>query len=86
MIGPNAGEMAEAGEAGVGRMAEPGNSPPRRTIFASAAAAIARRKRVLITAGPTHEPIDRCATSQPLLRQAGFAIRPQRKPPAPMWC
>ena len=23
MIGPNAGEMAEAGEAGVGRMAEP---------------------------------------------------------------
>ena len=32
MIGPNAGEMAEANEAGVGRMAEPhGNRRRRRT-------------------------------------------------------
>jgi phosphopantothenoylcysteine decarboxylase/phosphopantothenate--cysteine ligase len=59
MIGPNAGEMAEAGEAGVGRMAEP-------VEIASAAERILRPpqsvplagKRVLITAGPTHEPID----------------------------
>ena len=59
MIGPNAGEMAEAGEAGVGRMAE----PPE---IASAAERLLRPpqprplagKRVLITAGPTHEPID----------------------------
>ncbi|MBS0532215.1 MAG: bifunctional phosphopantothenoylcysteine decarboxylase/phosphopantothenate--cysteine ligase CoaBC [Proteobacteria bacterium] len=59
MIGPNAGEMAEAGEAGVGRMAEP-------TQIASAAEQILKPpkpqplkgKRVLITAGPTHEPID----------------------------
>src|SRR3954453_10980884 len=59
MIGPNAGEMAEAGEAGVGRMAEP-------LEIASAAERILRPpqsvqlagKRVLITAGPTHEPID----------------------------
>jgi phosphopantothenoylcysteine decarboxylase / phosphopantothenate---cysteine ligase len=59
MIGPNAGEMAEANEAGVGRMAEP-------MEIASAAEKILRPpqplplagKRVLITAGPTHEPID----------------------------
>jgi phosphopantothenoylcysteine decarboxylase/phosphopantothenate--cysteine ligase len=59
MIGPNAGEMAEAGEAGVGRMAEP-------LEIAAAAEKFLRPqharplagKRVLITAGPTHEPID----------------------------
>jgi len=59
MIGPNAGEMAEAGEAGMGRMAEPLEiattaerllRPPQPTPLAG--------KRVLITAGPTHEPID----------------------------
>jgi phosphopantothenoylcysteine decarboxylase / phosphopantothenate---cysteine ligase len=59
MIGPNAGEMAESGEAGIGRMAEPLEiaaaaerllRPPRSRPLAG--------KRVLITAGPTHEPID----------------------------
>ena len=59
MVGPNAGEMAEAGEAGVGRMAEPLEiaaaaerflRPPQPRPLAG--------KRVLITAGPTHEPID----------------------------
>jgi phosphopantothenoylcysteine decarboxylase/phosphopantothenate--cysteine ligase len=59
MIGPNAGEMAEAGEAGVGRMAEP-------LEIAAAAERFLRPaqprplagQRVLVTAGPTHEPID----------------------------
>jgi phosphopantothenoylcysteine decarboxylase/phosphopantothenate--cysteine ligase len=59
MIGPNAGEMAEKGEAGVGRMAEP-------TDIADAVVAMLKPqmprplagRRVLITAGPTHEPID----------------------------
>ncbi len=59
-IGPNAGEMAESGEAGVGRMAEPmeilsaisnilvpGN-PPKPLAG----------KRAIVTSGPTHEPID----------------------------
>src|SRR6187551_3688175 len=59
MIGPNAGEMAESNEAGVGRMAEAIEiaaaavdilRPPRPRPLAG--------KRVLITAGPTHEPID----------------------------
>jgi len=59
MVGPNAGEMAEAGEAGVGRMAEPLEiaataerllRPPRPRPLAGL--------RLLVTAGPTHEPID----------------------------
>ncbi|KJC47406.1 bifunctional phosphopantothenoylcysteine decarboxylase/phosphopantothenate synthase [Bradyrhizobium sp. LTSP885] len=58
-VGPNAGEMAEAGEAGVGRMAEPAEiaaaadhmlRPPQPRPLVG--------KRVLITAGPTHEAID----------------------------
>ena len=60
VVGPNAGEMAEAGEAGVGRMAEP------LEIVAAALPlldhgeigdALAGR-RVIVTSGPTHEPID----------------------------
>ena len=59
MIGPSAGEMAEANEAGVGRMSEAIEiaaaavdilRPPRPRPLAG--------KRVLITAGPTHEAID----------------------------
>src|SRR5215475_60487 len=60
LVGPNAGEMAEAGEAGVGRMAEP------LEIAAAALSLIAHGggegvlagKRVIVTSGPTHEPID----------------------------
>ena len=68
MIGPNVGEMAESGEAGPGRMAEPLEiaariermlSTPAHPALASAAplSSLAGR-HVLITAGPTHEPID----------------------------
>jgi phosphopantothenoylcysteine decarboxylase / phosphopantothenate---cysteine ligase len=57
LVGPNAGEMAERGEAGIGRMAEP-------LEIAAAVEAILRNtgsltgKRVLVTSGPTSEPID----------------------------
>ena len=57
VVGPNSGEMAERGEAGLGRMAEP-------TEIAAAAEALLRAdgplssRRVLVTSGPTHEPID----------------------------
>ncbi len=59
MIGPNAGEMAEAGEAGVGRMAEPLEiaGAAERMLRPQQARPLAG-KRLLITAGPTHEPID----------------------------
>jgi len=57
IVSPNRGEMAERGEAGVGRMAEPAE------IIAAAEALLHRDgaltgKRVLVTSGPTSEPID----------------------------
>jgi phosphopantothenoylcysteine decarboxylase / phosphopantothenate---cysteine ligase len=59
-VGPNVGEMAEHGEAGAGRMAEP------LEIVAAVEARLAKPgatgplsgRRVLVTAGPTHERID----------------------------
>ncbi|MCS0494860.1 bifunctional phosphopantothenoylcysteine decarboxylase/phosphopantothenate--cysteine ligase CoaBC [Ancylobacter sp. MQZ15Z-1] len=56
-VGPNAGAMAERGEEGAGRMAEP------LEIVAAAEQALAPAgplagRHVLITSGPTHEPID----------------------------
>ena len=59
MVGPNAGEMAEAGEAGVGRMAEPIEiAETAQRMLRPAPPRPLAGKRVLITAGPTHEPID----------------------------
>jgi phosphopantothenoylcysteine decarboxylase/phosphopantothenate--cysteine ligase len=58
-VGPNAGEMAEAGEAGVGRMAEPLEIAAAAERFLHPLVPLPLSgKRVLITAGPTHEPID----------------------------
>jgi phosphopantothenoylcysteine decarboxylase / phosphopantothenate---cysteine ligase len=57
VIGPNPGEMAERGEAGIGRMVEP-------LEIAATAETLLRKagpltgKRVLVTSGPTNEPID----------------------------
>jgi len=57
VVGPDSGEMAERGEAGLGRMAEP-------LEIVAAAESILRRgaalagKRIIVTSGPTHEPID----------------------------
>ena len=54
-IGPDEGEMA-CGEYGPGRMAEPA------AIFAAIASLLAdgplKGRRILVTSGPTHEPID----------------------------
>jgi len=78
IIGPNAGEMAERGEAGPGRMAEPmeivarieqmlGAGDAVRSVGNATGPTIARAaagdrslagRHVLVTAGPTHEPID----------------------------
>ena len=57
-VGPMKGEMAESGEAGEGRMAEP------LEIVAAVEALLDDRpkplsgKRIVVTSGPTHEPID----------------------------
>jgi phosphopantothenoylcysteine decarboxylase/phosphopantothenate--cysteine ligase len=57
-VGPNSGEMAESGEAGAGRMAEP------LEIVAAVEALLDDRpkplagRKIIVTSGPTHEPID----------------------------
>jgi phosphopantothenoylcysteine decarboxylase/phosphopantothenate--cysteine ligase len=59
-IGPNAGEMAERGEHGKGRMAEPLEivGAVDRLLKLDTASQPLKGKHILITAGPTHEPID----------------------------
>jgi phosphopantothenoylcysteine decarboxylase / phosphopantothenate---cysteine ligase len=59
IVGPNEGEMAEAGERGLGRMAEPLEiADAADALLARATAQPLKGKRVLVTSGPTHEPID----------------------------
>lgn len=72
-VGPNSGEMAEGGEAGLGRMSEPFEILDRveeligdpQDVLAAAnpvaggpVSGPLSGKHVLITSGPTHEPID----------------------------
>ena len=58
LVGPNKGEMAEANEAGLGRMAEPLEIVVALdALLARETGALAGRK-VIVTSGPTHEPID----------------------------
>jgi phosphopantothenoylcysteine decarboxylase/phosphopantothenate--cysteine ligase len=58
VVGPNTGEMAESGEAGVGRMAEPLEIVAAAEALLTGAGGALAGKRVLVTSGPTHEPID----------------------------
>jgi phosphopantothenoylcysteine decarboxylase/phosphopantothenate--cysteine ligase len=58
LVGPETGEMAETGEAGIGRMAE-----PLSIVEAAQQALRPKRARLaglsfLVTSGPTEEPID----------------------------
>ncbi len=58
-VGPARGEMAEAGEAGLGRMAEPVEiADAALALLASPAGAPLAGRRVLVTSGPTVEAID----------------------------
>lgn len=57
-VGPARGEMAESGEAGEGRMAEPLEIVAAiEALLAPAERPLAGR-RIIVTSGPTHEPID----------------------------
>jgi phosphopantothenoylcysteine decarboxylase/phosphopantothenate--cysteine ligase len=59
IVGPNQGEMAERGEAGIGRMAEPLEIVAMvESLLQPAGQRPLRGKRIVITSGPTHEPID----------------------------
>jgi phosphopantothenoylcysteine decarboxylase/phosphopantothenate--cysteine ligase len=59
-VGPNAGEMAERGETGVGRMAEPLEivSAIESLLHEMPATDALKGRKVLVTSGPTREPID----------------------------
>jgi phosphopantothenoylcysteine decarboxylase/phosphopantothenate--cysteine ligase len=57
VVGPNRGEMAERGEAGIGRMSEPLEIAATVEAMLRGAGSLAG-KRVLVTSGPTSEPID----------------------------
>ena len=57
-VGPEEGDMA-CGEFGLGRMSEPNEIAARAAaLLEGAHAPLLTGKKVLITAGPTHEPID----------------------------
>jgi phosphopantothenoylcysteine decarboxylase/phosphopantothenate--cysteine ligase len=68
VVGPGEGEMAERGEAGIGRMAEPLEiaaaaeallaSPPIEDFSDPRTDGALAGKRLMVTSGPTHEPID----------------------------
>jgi phosphopantothenoylcysteine decarboxylase / phosphopantothenate---cysteine ligase len=63
LVGPGEGEMAEHGEAGTGRMAEPLEiATAAATLLANLQTDRIDRalagKRLLVTSGPTYEPID----------------------------
>ncbi len=57
-VGPNAGEMAEAGEAGLGRMAEPAEILAASERVLSPVPQVLAGRHIIVTSGPTHEPID----------------------------
>ncbi|CDZ68779.1 Phosphopantothenoylcysteine decarboxylase/phosphopantothenate--cysteine ligase [Neorhizobium galegae bv. orientalis] len=57
-IGPMAGEMAESNEAGTGRMAEPLEIVAAAISLLDGTPKPLAGKKVIVTSGPTHEPID----------------------------
>jgi phosphopantothenoylcysteine decarboxylase/phosphopantothenate--cysteine ligase len=57
-IGPNKGEMAESGEVGEGRMAEPLEIVAAIENLLDDKPKPLAGKRIIVTSGPTHEPID----------------------------
>jgi phosphopantothenoylcysteine decarboxylase/phosphopantothenate--cysteine ligase len=59
-VGPEAGEMAESGERGVGRMSEPLAivAAVEKNLFELPARDALLGKKILVTSGPTREPID----------------------------
>lgn len=57
-IGPEYGEMAESGEAGLGRMSEPLAIVAAIEALLKPADLPLQGKKIIMTSGPTHEPID----------------------------
>ena len=57
-VGPGKGEMAESGEAGEGRLAEPLEIVAAVEALLDAGPKPLTGKKIIVTSGPTHEPID----------------------------
>ena len=57
-VGPMRGEMAESGEAGLGRMAEPVDIAEAAATLLGGEDRPLEGRRAIVTSGPTHEPID----------------------------
>jgi phosphopantothenoylcysteine decarboxylase/phosphopantothenate--cysteine ligase len=57
-VGPARGEMAESGEAGEGRMAEPLEIVAAIEAMLRPGAKPLAGRKIIVTSGPTHEPID----------------------------
>ena len=57
-VGPASGEMAEGGEAGEGRMAEPLEIVAAVEALLEGGPKPLAGRRAIVTSGPTHEPID----------------------------
>ena len=57
-VGPMRGEMAESGEAGLGRMAEPVDIAEAAATLLGGGDRPLEGRRAVVTSGPTHEPID----------------------------
>lgn len=59
-VGPTVGDMAERGEAGMGRLAEPLDivAAIENRLADAVRSRVLVGKKVIVTAGPTHEPID----------------------------
>ncbi len=57
-VGPATGEMAESGEAGEGRMAEPLEIVAAIEASLDGGSKPLAGKKIVMTSGPTHEPID----------------------------
>ncbi len=57
-VGPGKGEMAESGEAGEGRMSEPVEIADAVAALLVPPAGPLAGRRVIVTSGPTHEPLD----------------------------
>lgn len=57
-IGPQRGEMAESGEAGLGRMSEPLQILQAAALLLDGSPKPLIGRKAIVTSGPTHEPID----------------------------
>ena len=81
-VGPNAGEMAEAGEAGVGRMAEPPKFSPRPSASSRRCRNCSRAVTSSSPPAPPTSRSTRCAIS-PTVPPAARATPSPKPPPRP---